>query len=412
MKRHSRYWPWAAKPPHDRPCDGRAESEADRRGDTTTIGPQWLLKTALGRASSGFGALGSHPVLRAGVSLAVVGALLAGSLIAGSGWAEAGTVSAVSAVESYGPPAQASSADDEAHWRLLRAELKAGRLQQARALCLEALRARPDSVRYLRTLTGIELKLGRCPAGLEAMQKALKRAPHAPDLLYESALVSLECGGLGDGIHTLRLLLLMNPQEPRVLFQLGKALLQTPDLSEALEHLERHASLRPQDAAGLRALAYGQILLARFEEAQDTIDRARSLEPESWETDYYQGALDLEREANDSAEKFFRAALQGNPSHGPSHLGLGKVLLKSGRFQDALEALRDAGRLLPQRADVHFQLSRAYSRLGRNEEARRQIELFREKRRREEEALRPQQTGQPQPSPREAETQQPPPQNL
>lgn len=307
------------------------------------------------------------------------------------------------AAATAGPTWQAGEGQaDEALWGRLRAQLDAGRLQEARSLCLQALEKRPDSVRYLRTLTAIELKLGRCPEGIDAIEKALQRAPHSPDVLYESALVSLECGRTGDGIHTLRLLLLMNPEEPRVLFQLGKALLQTPDLAEALEHLQHHARLRPRDPAGLRALAYGQILLTRFQEAQETIERARLIEPDSWETDYYQGALDLEREAYPSAEKFFRSALDKKPTHGPSHLGLGKVLLREGRYQAAIESLREAERLLPQRADVNFQLSRAYSRLGQDEEARRHIQLFREKRKREDEVLRPQAED-------SADLQQPPP---
>src|SRR5207249_12108097 len=58
------------------------------------------------------------------------------------------------------------------------------------------------------------------------------------------------------------------------------------------------------------------------------------------------------------------------------HYQLGALALKHGRNTEALQDLEQAARLDPHSMKVHFTLSRVNRRLGRTEEASRQMDLY------------------------------------
>lgn len=59
-------------------------------------------------------------------------------------------------------------------------------------------------------------------------------------------------------------------------------------------------------------------------------------------------------------------------------IGLGKSLVSARRAAEAVVPLENAARLAPDDPVAHYQLSFAYLRVGREEEAKKQLVLYRE----------------------------------
>ena len=72
----------------------------------------------------------------------------------------------------------------------------------------------------------------------------------------------------------------------------------------------------------------------------------------------------------------FRSVLAVNPNYPEAQYQLGKVLLDQDKVDEATKHLETSARLDPDNAIVHYQLQLAYRRLGRKEDAARELERY------------------------------------
>jgi Flp pilus assembly protein TadD len=70
--------------------------------------------------------------------------------------------------------------------------------------------------------------------------------------------------------------------------------------------------------------------------------------------------------------------LEARPDFADARYLLGKILLAQGATAEAIAQLEAATRLAPDEANAHYQLARAYTSLGRAEDAQREFEVFRQ----------------------------------
>src|SRR5260370_20369279 len=103
--------------------------------------------------------------------------------------------------------------------------------------------------------------------------------------------------------------------------------------------------------------------------------------------DYYQKALDADEhsavnhfliaeaftklpEPDDTqAQRHLNRALELDPGFVQAHMTLGKIYLRTNRFENAAAELESVVRLDPKQAEAYYQLSRVYTRLKRREGA-------------------------------------------
>jgi tetratricopeptide (TPR) repeat protein len=71
-----------------------------------------------------------------------------------------------------------------------------------------------------------------------------------------------------------------------------------------------------------------------------------------------------------------RSAIAINDRHFYANYDLGRLLVKSRRYEDSLAILKHAAGLRPKNASVHYQMFIALSRLKRKEEAQRELATF------------------------------------
>lgn len=189
----------------------------------------------------------------------------------------------------------------------------------------------------------------------------------------------------------------------------GLAAFSQGDLKRATASMEKACAAATPPADSCYYLARFQHAGGDFEAARKTFDRARAAAPPALLGRLYRAAAlndlalgrtpDVERGLRQSiqaghdearvdlgaflfregrlaeAEAALGAAVGKLPEFARGHLELGRVLLQTGSLEAAVVHLEKATRLAPEDGNAHLLLGRAYQRLGRDIEARRELEL-------------------------------------
>lgn len=136
------------------------------------------------------------------------------------------------------------------------------------------------------------------------------------------------------------------------------------DAIALLADLPEDESLSPAPY-NLRALAFAE--LGRYDEALAANQRARQLDPQNPRYVYNAGMMYLNRGDLHRAEQVFRGALQDFPQLALLYQGLGEVLLKGNRFDEAESSLNRAAEISPKGVSVHVILARLQYAVGNGE---------------------------------------------
>jgi tetratricopeptide (TPR) repeat protein len=222
-----------------------------------------------------------------------------------------------------------------AHNNLALILLDDGRLEEARAHILEALRLSPGIAEH-------QLNMGRLLLG--------EGAP-AQSVPYLQEAVRL------------------NPLLVSAHNNLGVALMRLGRPGEAVAPLAEAVRLQPDHADAHANLASALHRLGRADEAATQVATALALNPDSAAAHNESGLLAMDRRAYDEARKAFARALQIDPGMADAQVNLGVALLYLGRTGEAVLPFEQALRLRPDHAPTRYFLGVAMFRLGRAERA-------------------------------------------
>lgn len=187
-------------------------------------------------------------------------------------------------------------------------------------------------------LLAVVLAVRKDEAGaLAAAERAARLAPAHFDAQFTLGRARYGAGDPAGAARAFRQAVAARPSEARAHFFLATSLEQVGDEAGALEAYRALARLQPDAAEG--HLGVGVLLTKRggagVEEGIRELQRAVAIKPDLYE------AL----------------------------IALGRALVAHGRPAEAVEPLRRATSLAPDNPEPHYQLSLAFRRLGRKEEA-------------------------------------------
>lgn len=141
--------------------------------------------------------------------------------------------------------------------------------------------------------------------------------------------------------------------------------------AEAEVHFRRALDLNPGYATTHHWLAVDFLpIFGRLDEAVRELEIARVLDPLSPIIAEGKGFLLVLQRQYDKAEAEFRRLLDANPSYHRVYAALGRVLLQSGRYEEAIEMLERATQLLTNAPTAWGALGQAYGLSGRSLQAR------------------------------------------
>jgi tetratricopeptide (TPR) repeat protein len=162
-----------------------------------------------------------------------------------------------------------------------------------------------------------------------------------------------------------------------LVFSLGDAMATAMemDYKEAMQKFTAVAERYPQEANV--HFRFGAFLNVQDSgRAVGEIQKAIELAPDHVPALVGLTVIFLKREELDQALEYGERAIKANPADFSTHVALGRVLLAKENPARAASELEAAVKLAPASPEARFSLASAYSRLGRKEEAARELAVF------------------------------------
>lgn len=222
-----------------------------------------------------------------------------------------------------------------------------------------------------------EMALGRTDRAADLISALSKQFPDDPEVLYLSGHVYSELATQASErlLETAPASYQAHQFNAEVLEMQGK-------LDDAAAEYRKVLSLNPR-LAGIH-YRLGRLLLAgapdpaKLDEARHEFEEELKIDPGNASAEYELGDMALQARQWDDAIDHFRRAEDAEPNFTEALIGLGKSLVSAGRPQDAVAPLEQAVRLDPANPNAHYQLSFAYRRVGRDQEAEKELLAYRE----------------------------------
>ena len=215
------------------------------------------------------------------------------------------------------------------------------------------------------------------PPGTIDLAELDMRAPKEARDAYDLATRSLKSGQLDEAVGHFKQALKIYPKYFRALNDLGVLLMKMNRLDEAAETLERSAAIAPRVYYPRLNLAIIRTRQSKYKQAIELLEQLHKENSKLSEVRVALGdALMAVGRLND-AEPHLRAALSDNKldleDKGDAHYKLGLLLNRKEKFQEAVEQLTAAAKILPNSARIHLQLGGALLQLERLTDAEREL---------------------------------------
>jgi tetratricopeptide (TPR) repeat protein len=180
----------------------------------------------------------------------------------------------------------------------------------------------------------------------EASQRLLAVAPGSiPAHVLNAEVLEMQ-GKNADAIAEYRKVIAMNPRQPDAHYEIGRLLL----------------SGSPETAAR--------------DEARRAFEEELKLDPGNAGAEYQLGDLARQERQWPEAIQHFERARRLAPQSPEILLGIAGTLIAQGLFEDARQPLEEAIKLDAENSQAHYMLSTVYRRLGREQDAARELDLY------------------------------------
>ena len=170
-----------------------------------------------------------------------------------------------------------------------------------------------------------------------------------------------------------------NEKAAQAQFYAGQGFVLTGDFEKAVKRFQQAASLDPKMKEAHYNAGQTLIRLNRLDEAADEFREELRHSPSNAYARYHLAYTLLERKVDvDEAEKLLKEAIDAKYDYSDARYQLGKILIEKGAVDEGLEHLQTAAALDPRKDYIQYQLSIAYRKASRIEEADRALKLYRE----------------------------------
>jgi tetratricopeptide (TPR) repeat protein len=246
----------------------------------------------------------------------------------------------------------------------------------------EALRLEPgraDALGALLNTLRVEAREavhdGNLEKALALLIQARKAAPQNPDVLYDFGIVALRMSLFPDAVGAFRAALATRPDDANSLYGLGRAQIGLGKYQDAAETFSRYATIYPQDASGHYALGIVLASLEKNDEAREQFQKSVELQPEQTESYLQLGRICLDSGDLDCAAADFNRVLHRDPRHAEALAAMGRLEFQRKDFAKAIELFEQSIAVDPAIRQAHYYLGLAYARVGRKEDAAKELQV-------------------------------------
>jgi tetratricopeptide (TPR) repeat protein len=248
-----------------------------------------------------------------------------------------------------------------------------GDFERAVPLLEKAYRSRNDDPVVVAHLGLAYLRQAKDDKALAMLSRWAELEPKSPDALYFKGKASVYVAS--DSFDRLSK---AAPDSYRM-FQLRAEMLRQQGLTPAAISEYKKAIAQKPDAAGLH-YALGTLYreAGRLDDALAEFDAESKISPNDAMTDYLRGDVYLQQNKLDDAQSYLKRALQLQPGLADAQLDLAKTYRSQAKNDDAVTLLKSIIASDPDREDTHYLLFGIYKEQGQMEEARKELKIFEE----------------------------------
>src|SRR5215216_8202946 len=221
---------------------------------------------------------------------------------------------------------------------------------------------------------------GHYENAIPAMRLAVQRDPQNEVYQFRYGLLLTDSHAPAAGILRLQEALKQFPSSTRLWLALGIAQFTLGQNVEAETSFKRSLAL---DAKLVPALAYLGVTYAergQYEKAISFYEQPLALDAKVAARHYLVGDTILKSSEPDTtrAEKYLKQAIELDPNLAVAYLTWGRVHLRANRYSEAAPLFERAAALQPDSIEAHYQLSRVLVKLKRQDEANRELAIFKQ----------------------------------
>jgi tetratricopeptide (TPR) repeat protein len=305
-----------------------------------------------------------------------------------------------------------------------------------------AVRTHPEDPDALFRLVVLYDRGAEFKKSIPLLEKLMLIRPDNPDVYRRLGIDRFHTGQPGEALEPLRTVVHASPEDMEANFYLGLCYVALDREDEANKVFDRQAAMAPADADELYLLVRGyshlsssmlsrlaglggdsyrmhqvrgeyfdlennpELAIKEYAKAvqlrpdlpslhyvlgtacwkHSELDKAAAefrrtieLAPQHFMAHYNLGMVLLEQNAPAEAMKEFQVAIAVQPGISNGYLGLGKALYQQGQYEAALPQLQRYAELSPDNPEPHYLLFQIFRRLNNNEEAEKQLALFKQK---------------------------------
>lgn len=274
--------------------------------------------------------------------------------------------------------AQLDPANPDAFVRLARVHLARKDLPAA-GRTLEGSVARGiDSAPLYALLAEVYEQSGHPENAIPAMRLAIQRDPQSENYRFAYGLLLTNSYAPAAAVIRLEEALKSFPTSPRLLFALGMAHFKQNKNNEAADFFQRAVEIDPKFAPAFAYLGMTRVGVGSYDEGIAFYEKALQVDPKLAVVHYLiaDAMLKLPEAKPALIESHLQRGVELDPTFAPARLALAKILVRAGRWTEAVAALQKVVQLDPNMTEAYYQLGRAYGRLKRPAEAQQALATF------------------------------------
>ncbi len=251
-----------------------------------------------------------------------------------------------------------------------------GDYPQAIAPLYRVLQRNPDDERA-RTALGLSyFAAENYTATLETLRPIEPAVGNDPGAGAAYAVSLIKTGNYEDGMARLKALEQANPDVAGLHTAVGETYADQGIYATAIDEYKKSLAL---DSTQTRTHFLLGTALLRDGKPADAVPEFRSAlagNPADATTKYDLALALLQTQQKDEALPFFQQVVQQDPKYADAYYQLGKLELESGDTKQSISNLETAANLSPSSDYIHYQLSLAYGRDSRSDDAKREMETY------------------------------------
>jgi tetratricopeptide (TPR) repeat protein len=234
-----------------------------------------------------------------------------------------------------------------------------------------------DDMRARAALGLSYFEVEKYSAALETLQLLSPEEVNTdPGLALAYAVSLAKTGKYDEGMSRMKSLEQANPDSAGVHVAIGEAYADQKLYGTAIEEYRKALAIDPNQARTHFLLGLSLMHEATQADAAQEFRAALTLDPKDAAAKYHLAYSLIQMQKKDEGQALLRDVVLQDPAYADAFYQLGKLELEQGDTKTAISNLETSARLSPASDYIHYQLSMAYRRDSRTEDAEREMQVY------------------------------------